>query len=65
MVGVKPGGAFRATVGVGCLPPGKVSRAIQYLPQTSSRLLILKPFMGNGTLAATGNVPHNFLTKYG
>lgn len=27
-VGVKPGRAFRAVVGVGCLPPGMASRAV-------------------------------------
>lgn len=49
-----------------CLPPHGPSGPFRHLlPLMSCRSLILKRFMGNGVLAATVDVPHNFLTKYG
>lgn len=47
------------------LPPGKASRAFLELPLKVRKPMILRGFVGNGMLATSGCVPHNFLTKHG
>ncbi|RQZ18751.1 hypothetical protein DIE15_07520 [Burkholderia sp. Bp9031] len=63
--GVLPGGPERAMVGIGCLPPGKASRAFQQLPKASFKSLISNRFMGGDVLAASARFPHNFCPMYG
>ncbi len=63
--GVLPGGAVRAVVVVGCLPPCRASAAFLELPLKVRKPMILRSFVGNDVLATSSRVLHNFLTKHG